>query len=79
MLTAAISADKKNLEAGYDLPELSKYLDHIHVMAYDYHGTWNNKVLPNAPMRGSYGIGVVMILNEKLNQNKYCSSNEIKV
>ncbi|XP_034192124.1 putative chitinase 2 [Osmia lignaria lignaria] len=58
LLTAAISANKNIIDVGYDLPELSKYLDHIHVMAYDYHGTWDNKVLPNAPMRGNDGIGV---------------------
>ncbi|XP_050451312.1 probable chitinase 2 [Cataglyphis hispanica] len=50
-LTAAISANKDHIEMGYDIPEISKYLDYIHVMAYDYHGAWNNQVLPNAPMR----------------------------
>lgn len=51
LLTAAISAARDKIEAGYDIPEISKYLDFIHVMAYDYHGAWDSRVLPNAPLK----------------------------
>lgn len=34
-------------------------------MAYDYHGSWDKKVLPNAPLRSGDGLSVVMHL-EKL-------------
>ncbi|XP_033219529.1 probable chitinase 2 isoform X2 [Belonocnema kinseyi] len=50
LLTTAISADKNTIDLAYNIPEISKYLDYIHVMAYDYHGAWNKKVLPNAPL-----------------------------
>lgn len=48
----------------YDIPEISKYLDYIHVMAYDYHGTWNRKVLANAPLKSEDGQSVVKHLNK---------------
>ncbi|XP_043279576.1 probable chitinase 2 [Venturia canescens] len=51
LLTAAISADRATIDAAYDVPEISKYLDFIHLMAYDYHGAWDKKVLPNAPLQ----------------------------
>ncbi|XP_076241035.1 putative chitinase 2, partial [Calliopsis andreniformis] len=58
LLTAAIGASKRIIDLGYDVPEISKYLDHIHVMAYDYHGTWDSKILPNSPMRSKDGLSV---------------------
>lgn len=61
LLTAAISADKKTIDLAYNIPEISKYLDHIFVMAYDYHGTWDTKVLPNSPLRSNDGLSVVRI------------------
>ncbi|XP_014476727.1 PREDICTED: probable chitinase 2 [Dinoponera quadriceps] len=57
-LTAAISADKKTIDQAYNIPEISKYLDHIFVMAYDYHGTWDKKALPNSPLRSNDGLNV---------------------
>lgn len=59
LLTAAISAVNQTINAAYDIPEISKYLDHIHVMAYDYHGAWNKQVLPNSPLRSTDGLSVV--------------------
>ena len=35
---------------GYDVPMLSKYLDIISVMTYDYHGHWDKKTGHVAPM-----------------------------
>lgn len=35
---------------GYDVPTLSKNLDWIAVMAYDYHGQWDKKTGHVAPM-----------------------------
>ena len=40
VLSAAVAAGKKNIDAAYDVPILSKYLDFINVMAYDLHGHW---------------------------------------
>lgn len=35
---------------GYDVPLLSRTLDWISVMAYDYHGQWDKKTGHVAPM-----------------------------
>ncbi|KAK2577217.1 hypothetical protein KPH14_003365 [Odynerus spinipes] len=53
ILTAAISANKKIISEAYDIPKISKYLDYVHLMAYDYHGAWDLKVLPNAPLNSN--------------------------
>lgn len=38
LLTAAVAAYRPKIEAGYDIKEVSQYLDLINLMAYDYHG-----------------------------------------
>lgn len=52
ILTAALGAGKTTMETAYDLTKLSRYLDLIHMMCYDYHGTWDGVVGANAPLRG---------------------------
>ncbi|XP_026671822.1 probable chitinase 2 [Ceratina calcarata] len=68
LLTAAISSNRQTIDAAYDLPELCKYLDLVHVMAYDYHGTWDNKVLPNAPLKSDDGSSVMDTLSYLLSK-----------
>lgn len=34
----------------YDVPEISKYLDFINVMTYDFHGKWETQVGHNSPL-----------------------------
>nr|XP_042910581.1 chitinase-3-like protein 1 isoform X1 [Parasteatoda tepidariorum]XP_042910582.1 chitinase-3-like protein 1 isoform X2 [Parasteatoda tepidariorum] len=51
LLTAAVSAGVKTMDTAYNIPEVSKYLDFINVMAYDLHGSWEKVVGHNAPMR----------------------------
>ncbi|GAB6027330.1 Chitinase 2 [Chamberlinius hualienensis] len=51
LLSAAVSAGKDTIDAAYDVPEVSKYLDFINVMAYDFHGTWESFTGHNAPLR----------------------------
>ncbi|XP_043513042.1 probable chitinase 2 [Frieseomelitta varia] len=63
LLTAALSANQGTIDTAYDIPEISKYLDFIHVMGYDYHGVWDKKVLPNAPLKSENGHSVVDTLN----------------
>lgn len=50
ILTTAIGASKTVIDQAYDIKELSKYLDYLHIMCYDYHGSWDRKVGPNAPL-----------------------------
>ena len=49
-LTAAVAGGKSTIDAGYDVPELSKYLDAIHLMTYDFHGSWESTVDHHAPL-----------------------------
>ncbi|KAK3887902.1 hypothetical protein Pcinc_008052 [Petrolisthes cinctipes] len=42
LLTSAVSATKQIIDAGYDIPKLGLHLDYIHLMTYDYHGSWEN-------------------------------------
>lgn len=51
LLTAAFGASKKTIDEAYDVPELIKYLDFIHVMAYNYAGSWTGRIIPNAALR----------------------------
>lgn len=50
MLTAAVSAGKWFIDPAYDIKEVSKQLDLINLMAYDYHGGWETKTGMNAPL-----------------------------
>uniref|UniRef100_A0AAG5D9J4 GH18 domain-containing protein n=1 Tax=Anopheles atroparvus TaxID=41427 RepID=A0AAG5D9J4_ANOAO len=52
LLTAAISASKKILQAGYDLPKLCDELDFINLMTYDYAG--NEKTALDASLYSDY-------------------------
>ncbi|CAG9794339.1 unnamed protein product, partial [Diatraea saccharalis] len=52
ILTAALGAGKDTMDAAYDLAKLSRYLTLIHMMCYDYHGTWDGTVGANAPLKG---------------------------
>ncbi|KDR16263.1 probable chitinase 10 isoform X3 [Zootermopsis nevadensis] len=50
LLTAAVPASFEAIAAGYDVPEISKYLDFINVMTYDFHGQWERQVGHNSPI-----------------------------
>ncbi|XP_077291919.1 putative chitinase 2 isoform X2 [Arctopsyche grandis] len=52
ILTAALGASKETIDVSYDVVQLSKYLDLIHMMCYDYHGSWDGVVGSNAPLYG---------------------------
>ena len=55
MLTAAFGASKEIADSAYELSELSKLLDHVHLMCYDYYGSWGNQTYHNAPLRSELG------------------------
>merc|ERR1712242_64581 len=51
-LTAAVSASKTVIDDAYEVPEISKYLDAIHMMSYDLHGSWEKMVNHHSPIYG---------------------------
>lgn len=59
LLTAAIGAPTGLMDQSYDIPEISKYLDYIYIMSYDYHGLWDKKVNSHAPLKSDDGLSVV--------------------
>jgi chitinase len=50
ILTAAIGASKPIVDTAYDVPAMYSILDFVHVMCYDYHGSWEEKTGHNAPL-----------------------------
>ncbi|KAM9813923.1 acidic mammalian chitinase-like [Neosynchiropus ocellatus] len=64
MLTAAVSAGKGTIDAGYEIAEIAKYLDFINVMTYDFHGTWERVTGHNSPLyRGAHDTGDLQYFN----------------
>ncbi|CAL4121792.1 unnamed protein product, partial [Meganyctiphanes norvegica] len=50
LLTAAVPVGISTINSGYDVPAMSEHVDLIHVMAYDFHGTWSPLTHHNAPL-----------------------------
>lgn len=50
LLSAAVSPSKAVIDAGYDVPILSQYMDWIAVMTYDFHGHWDKQTGHVAPL-----------------------------
>ncbi|XP_076265407.1 chitinase-3-like protein 1 isoform X2 [Rhynchophorus ferrugineus] len=50
LLTAAVRAIPVYRESGYDVPKMSKYLDYINIMTYDYYGSWSTHTGFNSPL-----------------------------
>nr|AXX71249.1 chitinase [Bradysia odoriphaga] len=58
LLTSAIGASKKVINEAYNVRELSKYLDFLHIMCYDYGGNWDRKITANAPLHSDDDLNV---------------------
>ena len=43
LLSVAVSAGKPTIDTAYDVPQVSKYVDIINLMTYDFHGGWETK------------------------------------
>lgn len=50
LLTAAVGAPESLAKAAYDIPILAHYLDYIHLMTYDFHGSWESKADHHSPL-----------------------------
>lgn len=48
--TAHRKRDVSSFLSSYDVPEISKHLDFMNIMSYDFHGTWDSAVGHNAPL-----------------------------
>lgn len=58
LLTSAIGASKKVIDEAYNVRELSKYLDFLHIMCYDYGGSWDKRITANAPLHSEDDLNV---------------------
>ncbi|NXH21869.1 CHIA chitinase, partial [Bucco capensis] len=75
MLTAAVAAGLSTIQAGYEIPELGKYLDYFHVMTYDFHGSWDKTTGENSPLyKGPSDTGDLVYFNVDYAMN-YWKSN----
>ncbi|XP_075161642.1 chitinase 2 [Haematobia irritans] len=55
LLTSAIGAAKNVIDMAYDVRQISRYLDFLHIMCYDYHGSWDRKIGYNSPLTAPNG------------------------
>lgn len=58
LLTSAIGASVSIIDQAYDIKNLDKYLDFLHIMCYDYGGAWDRKITANAPLTSDGPLNV---------------------
>jgi len=70
LLTAAFGVAPATAEKAYDVAALSQYLDFLHLMCYDLHGTWDGITGHNAPLKRTRpedeGLSVVSLFSSCL-------------
>ncbi|XP_062970508.1 chitinase-3-like protein 1 [Cynocephalus volans] len=50
LLSAALSAGKVQIDRSYDIAQISQHLDFISIMAYDFHGNWQQATAHHSPL-----------------------------
>ncbi|XP_060930123.1 chitinase-3-like protein 2 [Limanda limanda] len=58
ILTASVSAEREVIDASYEVKNITKNLDFLNVLTYDFHGPWENVTGHHSPLfRGSNDTG----------------------
>ncbi|KAK3083195.1 hypothetical protein FSP39_016475 [Pinctada imbricata] len=50
LLSIAAAPGKDDIDSSYDVAQISRYVDFINVMAYDYYGQWSHSAGYNSPL-----------------------------
>ncbi|KAK9504291.1 hypothetical protein O3M35_010658 [Rhynocoris fuscipes] len=50
ILTVLLSGKRYLIDPGYDLVQISKYVDYMSILTFDYNGPWDKKTGVNAPL-----------------------------
>ncbi|XP_014649614.1 PREDICTED: chitinase-3-like protein 1 isoform X1 [Ceratotherium simum simum] len=50
LLSAAMSAGKVTIDSGYDVAHISRHLDFINLLTYDFHGSWHQTTGHHSPL-----------------------------
>ncbi|KAM8976400.1 acidic mammalian chitinase-like [Pelodytes ibericus] len=70
LMTAAVSAGKGTIDAGYEIAKIGQTLDFISVMTYDFHGGWDTVSGHNSPLcQGSKDQGDMKYFNIRFAMN----------
>ncbi|XP_047219076.1 acidic mammalian chitinase-like [Girardinichthys multiradiatus] len=56
LLTAAVPAGKETIDNGFEIANVSKYLDFLNIMTYDFHGAWEQFTGHNSPLYNSSAL-----------------------
>jgi len=54
LLSAAVAAGKSAVMAGYEISKVAAILDHINLMSYDLHGSWESTAGENSPLYAAH-------------------------
>lgn len=73
LLTSAIGASKAVIDSAYNVRVLSRYLDFMHIMCYDYGGAWDRKVSANAPLQSAGTLNVQFTIDYLIEQGASAS------
>lgn len=55
LLSVAAPVSQIQMDAGYEIEQVSSLVDFINLMAYDFHGSWNTITSFNSPLYGRRG------------------------